>query len=87
MAARHAVVNVPVIARQRPSRTARRVGRLTMLTEDRTTELALVLARTTDKAGRTWLKVRLPIRTCGYTAEQGLPGARRTMRTPFGEAT
>lgn len=67
VAARHAAVNRPVLARRRPWGSARSVGRLRMLTEDRTTEIVMVLARTTGSDGRTWLQIRLPVRPNGTT--------------------
>lgn len=67
VAARHAVVNYPVTARRAPDWKARGVARLRMQTEDRTTELVLVLARTRDADGNEWLQVRLPVRPNGRT--------------------
>lgn len=67
VASRHAVVNYPVTARRRPDWKAPGVGRLRMRTEDRTTELVLVLARTQDADGNPWLHVRLPGRPNGRT--------------------
>jgi len=51
----------------KPSTSARRVGRLRLLTEDGFPEvyLALVLRRTAD--GSTWIRVRLPQRSNGVT--------------------
>lgn len=65
--ARHAVVNYPVTARTAPDWKAAGVARLGMETEDRTSELVLVLARTLDSAGNWWLQVRLPVRPNGRT--------------------
>ena len=70
-----AFVNEPAIARSAPSRTARKVTRLRLRTQDGTAELVLVLARRTDAAGRPWLQVRLPIRpsnTVGWVPEADL---------------
>lgn len=63
---RSAYVNRRFTPRRHPSLSARTVGqKLGLLTEDRTTELVLVLARTSDAAGRTWLQVRTPSRPNG----------------------
>jgi hypothetical protein len=51
----------------RPSGTAKRVARLRLLTEDRFPEVYLVLAKWTNPAGNTWLKVRVPMRPNGRT--------------------
>jgi L,D-transpeptidase-like protein len=57
----YAFVNHRRVARTRPSTAAPAVARLRLRTEEGTDELLLVLARTTDPAGRTWLRVRLPV--------------------------
>ncbi len=62
-----AFVDRRVAARSRPDSTAPVVGRLGLKTEDRTDELVLVLARRRGQDGRTWLRVRLPIRPVGST--------------------
>jgi hypothetical protein len=51
--------------RSRPSREARRVARLRLLTEDGFPEIYVVLQRWVDPANRTWLRVRLPMRPNG----------------------
>ncbi|WP_026912650.1 L,D-transpeptidase [Patulibacter minatonensis] len=64
--ARHAFVDRAFTPRVAPSMSARSAGaKLRLLTEDRTTELVLVLARTADADGRTWLRVRTPGRPNG----------------------
>lgn len=55
-----AFVDFPATARARPASHARRVARLKTKTEDGTDELVQVLART-ERNGRVWLRVRLPI--------------------------
>jgi L,D-transpeptidase catalytic domain len=51
----------------RPSGSARRVGRLRLLTEDRFAEVYLVLSKWTNPAGNVWLKIRVPKRPNGVT--------------------
>jgi hypothetical protein len=51
----------------RPSGSARRVGRLRLLTEDRFAEVYLVLSKWTNPTGNTWLKIRVPKRPNGVT--------------------
>jgi hypothetical protein len=51
----------------RPSRFAHRVTNLRLLTEDGFPEIYLVLSRWADSRGRTWMKVRLPMRPNGRT--------------------
>jgi L,D-transpeptidase catalytic domain len=51
----------------RPSGSARRVGRLRLLTEDGFAEVYLVLSKWTNPAGNTWLKIRVPKRPNGVT--------------------
>lgn len=60
-----AVARTPV--RSRPSTTAPRVGRLRYLTEDGPFEVYLVLESHVDGGGRTWLRIRLPMRPNGRT--------------------
>lgn len=55
------------IARSKPRGAAHGVTRLHYDTEDGFPEVYLVLARYRDAAGRTWLKVRLPMRPNGKT--------------------
>lgn len=62
-------------ARAQPKPSARTVARLRLRTPDKTDELVLVLARMTDKKGRVWLQVRLPVRpngTKGWVRESDL---------------
>lgn len=51
--------------RSRPADRARRVTRLRLLTEDGFPEIYVVLQRWVDPAGKTWLRVRLPMRPNG----------------------
>jgi hypothetical protein len=53
------------VARARPRNRARGVTRLRYDTEDGFPEVYVVLMRYTDKDGRVWLKVRLPMRPNG----------------------
>jgi hypothetical protein len=53
--------------RRRPSRSSRRVARLHFYTEDRFPEIYPVLRRYTDRRGRTWFRVRIPMRPNGRT--------------------
>ena len=50
-----------------PGPTARRVGRLHYLTEDGTLEVYPTLESRIDLRGRTWLRIRLPMRPNGRT--------------------
>ena len=50
-----------------PSRTSRRVARLHFKTEDGFPEVYPVLRRFTDRRGRTWLRIRIPMRPNGRT--------------------
>lgn len=61
----YAFVDKPVAAHSQPKGSARTVGRLKTRTPDKTDELVLVMASTTDKQDRTWYRVRLPIRPNG----------------------
>jgi len=63
----YAFVERPAIVRRSPKSGARALGRLRLLTEDRTDELVLVLDAATDGAERQWLKVQVPIRPAGAT--------------------
>jgi hypothetical protein len=67
----------------RPSGAARRVGRLRLLTEDRFAEVYVVLARWTNPAGNTWMKVRVPMRPNGRTGwvRASALGALHTVHT------
>ncbi len=51
----------------RPSMTARRVGRLRLLTEDGFPEVYVLLAQRQDAAGIPWVRLRLPQRPNGAT--------------------
>jgi len=61
----YAFVDSPTAAHSKPKASAHVVGRLKTRTPDKTDELVLVLASTTDAAGNEWLQVRLPIRPNG----------------------
>jgi hypothetical protein len=79
----YAFVNRRAAVRKQPSSTARTITKLKLWTEDGTDELLLVLARTTDAAGRGWLRVRLPIRpnnSTGWVPEAAL-GSLQPVRT------
>jgi L,D-transpeptidase catalytic domain len=58
---RWAFVLRKAIVRKTPDPRAKAVARLRLKTQDGTDELVAVLARTTDEAGRVWIRVRLPI--------------------------
>jgi hypothetical protein len=76
-----AVARAPV--RMAPSPRAPRVGRLHFLTEDGPFEVYPVLASHVDGGGRTWLRIRLPMRPNGRTGwvpREDL-GPLRTVRT------
>ena len=63
------------IVRKTPDPHAKAVARLRLRTQDGTDELVAVLARTTDEAGRTWIRVRLPIlpnNTTGWVTDETL---------------
>jgi hypothetical protein len=60
-----ALARAPV--RARPDHSARRVGRLHYLTEDGPFEVYPVLESHIDKGGRTWLRIRVPVRPNGQT--------------------
>jgi hypothetical protein len=71
----HAFVEQRAQARIRPDASAPVVTRLRLRTEDRTDELVLVVARSIDESGTSWLKVRLPVRpnnTTGWVPETAL---------------
>jgi hypothetical protein len=53
--------------RARPSGTAPRVGRLHYRSEDGPLEVYLALESRVDTAGRTWVRIRLPMRPNGRT--------------------
>ena len=57
-----AFVDTAVAAHSQPKESARTVGLLKTRTGDKTDELVLVLASTTDKQDQTWYEVRLSIR-------------------------
>lgn len=71
------------IVRGRPSASASKVGRLRYLTEDGPLEAYLVLESHVDGAGRTWVRVRLPMRPNGRTGwvPEGDIGPLRIVRT------
>jgi hypothetical protein len=76
-----AVTEQPV--RRRPSGGAPKVGRLRYLNEDGGLEVYLVLESRVDDAGRTWLRIRLPMRPNGRTGwvRQGDLGQLHVVRT------
>jgi hypothetical protein len=53
--------------RRLPSQTSRRVARIHYLTEDGFAEVYPVLRRFSDRGGRTWLRIRIPMRPNGRT--------------------
>jgi hypothetical protein len=53
--------------RRRPSYSSRKVARIHYLTEDRFPEVYPALRRFTDRLGRTWLQIRVPMRPNGRT--------------------
>ena len=53
--------------RRHPSRASRRVARIHYLTEDGFPEVYPVLRRFRDRRGRTWLRIRIPMRPNGRT--------------------
>jgi L,D-transpeptidase-like protein len=55
------------LIRSRPTGSARRVGRLRWLTEDRLPEIYLVLAEWREPHGSLWAKIRVPKRPNGTT--------------------
>ena len=65
--ARWAPVRRRVAARARPSRRAGVVARLRTHTPERTTNIVLAIARTQDRRGRLWVRVRLPALPNGST--------------------
>jgi len=80
---RWAYVQRRTVARRRPDSGADRVKTLQRETEDGTRELVLALAHLRQPNGRTWVKVRLPMRpngTTGWVAREHL-GGYRVVRT------
>jgi hypothetical protein len=70
-------------ARAAPSASARRVGTVTALTPEQTTNVVLPLGRRRDAAGRLWVRVRLaglPNGRTGWVPRRAL-GAYGTVRT------
>jgi lipoprotein-anchoring transpeptidase ErfK/SrfK len=63
-----ASVRVAVAARSAPTATAATVAWLARTTADRTTNIVLVLGRRTDRGGRLWVHVRLPVLPNSITA-------------------
>lgn len=59
----HSKLRAPI--RRLPAPTSRRIARVRYLTEHGFPEVYLVLRRWTDPDGRTWLKVRIPMRPNG----------------------
>jgi lipoprotein-anchoring transpeptidase ErfK/SrfK len=69
-----AFVDKRAMARAKPSSSARPIARLTLKTPELTDDLVLVLSRTKVR-GRTWLRVRLPVRpnnTTGWVPASAL---------------
>ena len=69
-----AFVDKRVVARAKPKTSARAITRLTLKTPEETDDLVLVLSRTRVR-GRTWLRVRLPVRpnnTTGWVPASAL---------------
>jgi len=69
--------------RSRPSTAARRVAKLRYLTEDGPFEVYPVLESHIDAGGRTWLRIRLPMRpngTTGWVPRESL-GQLKAVRT------
>jgi hypothetical protein len=64
---RWAPVRKRVAARARPSPRSRAVARLRPRTPEGTTSIVLALGRRTDKRGRIWVRVRLPVLPNGST--------------------
>jgi hypothetical protein len=62
-----AFVDRKTTARTRPDASAPAVAAVTTRSPVGTDDLVLVLARTTDAAGHSWLQVRLPVRPNGTT--------------------
>ena len=80
---RWAFVLRKAIVRKTPDPHATALARLRLKTQDGTDELVAVLARTTDEAGRTWIRVRLPIlpnNTTGWVTDDAL-GHLNVVRT------
>jgi L,D-transpeptidase catalytic domain len=63
-----ASVRVAVAARSAPEATAATVAWLARTTADGTTNIVLVLGRRTDRGGRLWVHVRLPVLPNSLTA-------------------
>ena len=76
-----AVALAPV--RSRPDKAARRIAALRYLTEDDALEVYPVLESRLDGAGRTWLRIRLPMRPNGRTGwvTDGALGTLKAVRT------
>jgi L,D-transpeptidase catalytic domain len=77
-----APVRAAVVARSRPDAGAPAVATLDHRTPEGTTNLVLVLGRTQDRHGRTWVRARLPVlgRAVGWISRSGL-GGYGTVRT------
>jgi len=77
---RYAFVAHRTPVRTRPRWGGRRVAKLGLRTEDGTDELVLVLARTRDPSGRSWVRIRvpvLPLGTTGWIPQSALGDLRR----------
>jgi hypothetical protein len=77
----NAVARVPI--RTRPQSGGRRIGRLRLRTEDGPPEVYPVLESRVDAIGRTWLRVRVPMRPNGRTGwvSRRTLGPLRAVRT------
>ena len=75
----------PALVRTAPNQWAHVVTRLSTLTLDRTPNLVLLLAGTKDAIGRTWYRVRLPIRPNNSTGWvlAGALSAQHIVKTYF----
>lgn len=77
---RWAFVLRQAIVRKTPDPRAKAVARLRLKTQDGTDELVAVLERQADAAGRSWVRVRLPILpngSTGWVPEESLGGLHR----------
>lgn len=80
---RHAGAVARATVRELPVASARRVGRLRYLTEEQSFEVYPVLESRVDGDGRTWLRIRLPLRPHGQTGwvPRGYLGPLKAVRT------
>ena len=80
---RYAGAVAVVAVRSRPQKAAPRIAALRYLTEDGALEVYPVLESRLDDAGRTWLRIRLPMRPNGRTGwvTDGALGPLKAVRT------